>query len=490
MSRLRVAFLLLFLVVVAACSSAFAQEPAGSKPSIDPQTITDLRRLQQAALTSDYAYRQTEYLTDSIGPRGNGSPQQQAAVEYVAAEMRRLGLEVTLEKVTIPHWKRGEERAELVTYPGQAAGTTQTIAVTALGGSVATPADGLTAEVVVVNDLGELEALGRDKVAGRIVVFTAEFDLHMAEIGFASEAYGEAAAYRSGAPRAAGRLGAVATVIRSVGGAEFRIPHTGGTRYTNGVPRIPVAAAASEDIDLIARLAKRGPTRLNLVLTPQLLPDATTYNVIGDLKGSEHPEQVVIVSGHLDSWELGTGALDDAAGVGVALQTANLVKQLGLKPKRTIRVIAWAAEEIGIVGGIAYARAHSADLSNHYGAIESDLGAGHPVGIYFDSAPEIEPLLRPIADVLRTIGAGVLRPSDSTGADIIPLAIAGVPTFHPIQDARTYFDYHHTSADTLDKVNPQELRENAAVMAVLAYGLANMDAQLPRTPKPIPEWLK
>ncbi len=491
MSRPRLACsVLLFVIGVGSALALFAQAQPAAKPSLDAQTISDLERLRNAAFASDYAYRQTEYLTDSIGPRGNGSPQQQAAVEYVADEMRRLGLEVRIEKVTIPHWQRGEERAELVAYPGQARGTTQKIVLTALGGSVATPPDGLTAEIVVVNNYAELQALGRDKVAGKIVVFNEHFDQKMAAEGFGLDAYGEAVEYRGGAPTAASRLGAVGTVIRSVGGAEFRLPHTGGTRYAKDVKPIPAAAAAAEDLDLMARLARRGPVKLHLLLTPQTLPDATTYNVIGDLKGTEHPEQVVIVSGHLDSWELGTGAIDDAAGVGVSLEAANLIKKLGLKPKRTIRVIAWAAEEIGIDGGIAYGKQHASEVGNHYAAIESDLGAGHPVGFYVNGDPALLPLLQPLSSVLRSSGAGLMRVAEETGADIIPLTLAGVPSFSPIQDARKYFDYHHTAADTLDKIDPHELQENAAVMVVLAYGLANMDAKLPRLQKPLPDWLK
>ena len=220
---------------------------------------------------------------------------------------------------------------------------------------------------------------------------------------------------------------------------------------------------------------------MRLTLTPQTLPDAPSFNVIADLKGTERPEQVIIVSGHLDSWDLGTGAIDDAAGVAVAMQVAQLCKQLKLRPKRTIRVIAWMNEENGLVGGRTYATDHTAEIANHIAAIESDLGAGHPVGFSGHMSAKALEMLRPLSAVLQSSGAGIIRRSETAqGADISPLDAAGVPTFAPIQDARSYFNYHHTAADTLDKIVPRELAENAAVVAVLAYALANLPEPLPR----------
>jgi carboxypeptidase Q len=456
-----------------------------------PADLNQLRQLHAAAMQDDYAYRQTAHLTDNIGPRPAGSPQAAGAVQYVAGELRKLGLEVRLEKVSVPHWVRGEERAELVSYPGQVPGTRQKIVVTALGSmDNATPPQGITAEILVVDSFAQLAAMPREKVAGRIVVFNHPFDRGKAAAGFGLAAYEEAVAYREGGRGAAAPLGAVAVLVRSVGGAEFRLPHTGETGYDAKLPAIPAAAVTAEDAELIARLARQGLVRMHLVLTPRLLPNVDSYNVIADLKGAEHPEQVVIVSGHLDSWDLGTGALDDAAGVAVSMEAAALLQQLHLRPRRTIRVVAWMAEEVGIFGGRAYWKQHAGEVANHFAAIETDLGAGHPVGINVSGDDSIVPLLQPVAAVLRASGAGILRPSDDTGADIIPLKIAGVPTFSPLQDARTYFDYHHTAADTLDKINPRELRENAAVVAVLAYALANLRGDLPRKPLPPPAWLK
>lgn len=445
-----------------------------------PQLVFELKQIQEAALKSDYAYKQVAHLSNNIGPRLSGSPQAQRAVEYVADEMRRLGLEVKLEKLMVPHWVRGVETGELVEFPGQAPDTTQKIVLTALGGSVATPAQGLTAEVIVVNNFDELQALGRDKVAGKIVLFNVPFDQRMATQGFGGEAYGQAVAYRGGGPIAAARLGAVAALIRSVGGADYRLPHTGATRYAQDAPQIPAAAVTAEDAALMAHLTKEGKVRLHLTLTPQRLPDAPSYNVIADLKGTEHPEQIVIVSGHLDSWDLGTGAIDDGAGVAVAMQTAQLLKQLNLHPKRTIRVIAWMNEENGTVGARTYAQDYAAEIANHFAAIESDRGAGHPLGFEVKAKPEIMPLLGAVSNVLQSSGAGLLKLTEGTETDISPLATAGVPAFGIWQDSRTYFNYHHTAADTLDKIVPEELAENAAAMAVMAYALANIPQTLPR----------
>ncbi len=472
---------LLGTLILANAASLHAQtnQTSAANP-YSTQLLADLKRIQAAALESDYAYKQVAHLTNNIGPRLSGSAQAQAAVEYVANELRRIGLDVQLEKVIVPHWVRGVETGALVEFPGQAPGTTQKVILTALGGSVATPAGGITAPVIVVNNFDELRSLAREQVAGKIVLFNYRFDEQMAQQGFGGEAYGQAVAYRGGAPSAAARMGAVAALVRSVGGAEYRLPHTGATRYAKDAPEIPAAAVTAEDADLMASLTTEGQVRMRLTLTPQRLPDAVSYNVIGDLKGSEHPEQIVIVSGHLDSWDLGTGAIDDASGVGVAMQAAQLLKQLNLRPKRTLRVVAWMNEENGVAGGRAYAENHKADVANHIAAIESDLGAGHPLGFELKGKPEALRLLAPVSMILQTSGAGLSKLVESTETDITPLANLGVPAFGIWQDSRTYFNYHHTAADTLDKVKPRELAENAAVMSVLAYALANLPQTLPR----------
>ena len=251
--------------------------------------------------------------------------------------MRKLGLDVRLEPVQARRWIRGAETAELVEYPGQAPGTTQKVVLTALSGNHPTPPQGITAEVVVVNSFADLDRMGRQNVAGKIVLYNFPFDKQKAAGGFAGEAYEEAVAYRSLGAKRAAALGAVASLVRSVGGADYRLPHTGNSRAAD----IPAGAVTSEDADLIAHLAAQGKARMHVILTSQTAEEVSTYNVVADLKGSEHPEQIVIVSGHLDSWDLGTGAIDDAAGVAVAMETAQLMQQLHLHPRRTLRVIAW-----------------------------------------------------------------------------------------------------------------------------------------------------
>jgi Zn-dependent M28 family amino/carboxypeptidase len=394
--------------------------------------------------------------------------------------MRKLGLTVRLQKLTVPHWVRGEEKGELVQFEGMAKGTTQKVVLTALGGSIATATSGLTAEIVVVNNFEELEKLGRKAIEGKIVLFNNKFDRELAESGFGSQAYGQATAFRGGGAIAAGRLGAVAVLVRSAGGSQNRLAHTGAMRYDNNVTKIPAAAVSNEDAEMIAYLANMGTVKIKLTLTPQTLPDTTSYNVIADLKGSEKPDEIVIVSGHLDSWDLGTGALDDATGVAVSMQVPFLLKQLKIKPKRTIRVIAYMNEENGLVGGTTYAKEEEANIGKHFAAIESDLGASHPLGFNFAGKPEALPFLAPLSNLLRAQGAGLSQIQTGVGADIGPLTQKGVPSFAPWFDTRTYFNYHHTAADTFDKVNPKELAEVGSVMAVLAYGLANLERNLPR----------
>jgi Zn-dependent M28 family amino/carboxypeptidase len=454
--------------------------PSPTPIIFSPQTLADLKRLQQAALSSDYAYKQVAHLANNIGPRLSGSAQAAKSIECVERELKAIGCEVQLERVMVPRWMRGEETAALVQFPDQTENTTQKIVLCALGASVATPADGITAEVVVAKNFDELKALPRDKVAGKIVVFNYPFDKQMAAEGRGGEAYGEAVVYRGDGPSAAARQGAVACLIRSVSGADYRLPHTGQTNYAGDAPKIPAGAVTAEDADLIADLVRQGPVKMKLTLTPQQLPDVESYNVIGDIKGSEHPEQVIIVSGHLDSWDLGTGAIDDAAGVAVSMEAANLIQKLHLKAKRTIRVIAWMNEENGQAGSKQYGKDHEKEMSNHFAAMETDGGAGHPLGTNIKGKPEVKKMLAPVAAILQESGAGVLNFVEHCGADIEPLEKADVPAFSPIQDSRFYFNYHHTAADTLDKIVPKELAENSAVVTVLAYALANMEQPLPR----------
>jgi carboxypeptidase Q len=476
-SFIRTAFLFA-LIFCLGVPSAFAQQPPSE---FSPELSATLEKLRRAALTSDYGYRQAERLTNKIGPRLSGSPQAQRATEHLAAELKRVGFDVRLEKVMVPHWVRGAETGELVEYPERPSQTTQKIVLTALGGSVATPNDGLTAEVVVAESFERLKTLGRENVAGKIVVFTSRFDERLATQGQASEAYRLVSPYRTQGPSEAARLGAVAALNASAGGGGNRLPHTGSVVYAPDAPKIPAAALAAEDAELIAGLAKQGKVVLRLTLTPQTLPDVESCNVIADLKGSEFPEQIVIVSGHLDSWDLGTGALDDAAGLTAALGAVHAVKELGLKPRRTIRFIAWMNEENGVAGGRAYAADHQSNIANHVAAIEADSGAGRPFGVTALAGDPAVAMLHPLTQILKPMDAGVIHATARIGAtDLQPLAALGVPIFSPLQDMRTYFTYHHTAADTFDKINPHELAQCAAVLAVLAYAIADMPDRLPR----------
>ena len=309
------------------------------------------------------------------------------------------------------------------------------------------------------------------------MLFNEIFDKQKSAAGMAFLAYGEAVRYRGAGPKAAADLGAIAALVRSVGDADFRLPHTGFSLPSG----IPAGAVTAEDAQLIADLASQGKVRMHLTLTPQKLPDVTCYNVLADLKGSVHPEQIVVVSGHLDSWDLGTGAIDDGAGVAIAMEAAELLQKLHLHPKRTLRVIAWMDEETGGSGAQAYDKKHAADFSHHVAAIESDSGAAHPLGFDTKMTAQAGELLRPALNVLQSIGANGTRESSyPPGADISGMSEAGVPALGILQDGRTYFHYHHTAADTLDKIVPAELRENAAAMAVMGYALASMESPLPR----------
>jgi carboxypeptidase Q len=386
---------------------------------------------------------------------------------------------VTLMPVKAPHWVRGAETAELVDYAGRPDGVTQQLRITALGGSPATKDGGLTAPVLVVNTFDDLSQRATE-AKGKTVLFDFPFDQELADNGHSARAYELAAAYRRQGPAAAARVGAIAALVRSVGGANYRLPHTGLTNYED--VRIPAAAISAEDSALIARLAAEGVVTLKLVLTPRSLPDVDSHNVIADLTGREKPEEIVIVSGHLDSWDLGTGAIDDGAGVAAAMGVAHVLRELGLRPRRTIRVVAWMSEEIGGAGAAAYFAANQANIARHAAVIESDNGAGRPLGFAARITAGSVAKLQPVRDALFPIGATVIDRVDAPrGADITDLQYAGIPGFEPLLDSRRNFDYHHTAADNLDKVDPANLRRIVASMAVLSYYLAEHDEVLERT---------
>lgn len=465
------------LLCVAAASSR-AQTPV---PAVDGEPLA---RIRDAAMASDWAYRELGVLTDRVGPRLSGSPGAEAAVALLAGKMREAGASVSLQPCKVPHWVRGEERAALTDWPGHVGELRQRLQLTALGGSGATPAKGIEAAVLVVHDWDELQRRASE-VPGRIVLFLNRFDQTLADNGHSGAAYGQAGEYRFAGPARAAELGAAAALVRSVGGADYRLPHTGATMFKDGQKPLPAAALSAEDADLIARLAVDGPVRMQLVLTPQTLPDVDSHNLIADLPGREHPEEVVIVSGHLDSWDLGTGAHDDGGPTMAALGVVELLKRMGLQPRRTIRAVAWMNEENGGRGATAYYDAVKDRIGTQIAAIESDAGAGRPYGISGAVDPASRAALAPLFSVLKPIGATVAdwrEPGEHVGSDIASLQSAGVPAFAPLVDNRHYFDYHHTAADTYDKIDPDAMRRQVAVMAVLAWALADAPTPLPRLP--------
>jgi carboxypeptidase Q len=441
-----------------------------------------LGAIRDAAMGDTWTYSRLADLCDKIGPRLSGSAQAEAAVEQVAAALRVSGFSVSLQPVKVPHWVRGEEQAEITEYPGRPTGITQKLHLTTLGGSIATPASGIAAQVLVVHSFDELQAHAAE-ARGKIVLFDVPFNEELAVNGHAGAAYGEAVQYRVGGASAAARVGATAALVRTVGGANYRLPHTGAMIYDPKASKIPSAALSAEDAMWVARLAAQGPVTVRLRLSPQTLPDADSHNVIVDWPGREKPEDVVIVSGHLDSWDLAQGAIDDGAGVISAMGAVQVLKTLGLHARRTIRFVAWMNEENGTAGGQTYFKINSGSLAHHIAAIESDNGAGRPLGVAAHIPTEAMPLFKPLMTALLPLGASVLEHRDAgVGSDIDFLDEAGVPTLSPLVDTRTYFDYHHSPADTLDKVDPENIRRQVAVLAMLAYFIAEMPDPLARLP--------
>jgi carboxypeptidase Q len=461
--------------------SAFAADTPGGRAANAAMADT-LARVRNAAMSSDWAWQRLEELTDRVGPRPAGSAGQAAAITQVAAAMRGLGAQVILQPTKVPHWVRGEEHADLTEYPGRPDGLTQHLHLTALGSSGATPVAGLEARVIVVHDFDDLHARGA-QVRGKIVLFDSRFDQQLADNGQAGAAYMQAGQYRIHGPAEAAALGAVAALVRSIGGADYRLPHTGVTRFEDHQVPIPAAALAAEDADLILRLATHGAVSMKLWLTPVTLPDADSFNVIADWRGTERPNEYVIVSGHLDSWDLGTGATDDGVGVISAAGVLQVLQQLQLHARRSIRFIGWADEENGGYGPKAYMDSASGVIASQCAAIESDMGAGRTLGIEAAVAKGSLTAVQPVINALAPLSATVLQPHEGeVGSDIGPLQAAGVPGFAPMVDTRHYFDYHHTAADTLDKVDPHNMQTQVATMAMLAYFLADAEACLPRVP--------
>lgn len=431
-------------------------------------------RLIGGALSDGGAYTRVAELADGIGPRLSGSAGADAAVKWAVDRLRADGAEVRTEPVKVPHWVRGEERAEMLPARGRAG---HPLAVTALGGSPGTPSGGITAEVVEVRSIAEVQALG-EKARGKIVFFNHNMSTAGGKTG-----YGEASPLRNHGPAEAAKVGAAAALVRSLATASLRDPHTGATTFDDGAPKIPAAAVSVEDAELLHRSLQRGPVQVRLGLGCRILPEVDSVNVVADVRGREKPDQIVLLGAHLDSWDLAQGATDDAAGVGIVMEAAHLVARLPQHPRRTVRVVLFMNEENGLAGGKAYAQAHASEAERHVAALESDAGAGRPISIGLHAGEGAQAFLVPWLEPLEPLGV-VDFGGEAGGADIGPLGAYRVPFVGVQQDVSHYFDYHHSAADTLDKVRPTELAQTAAAVAWVAYALAEMPETLPRPAAP------
>lgn len=421
------------------------------------------QRIIAAALKDSATFERLTELTDKFPARISGSSNLEKAIDWSMNEMQKDGLEsVKTHPVLVPNWVRGYEYVEL-TSPVK-----KRIPMIGLGGSIATPKKGIEGEVAVFSSLDELRA-NPEKAKGKIVLVNQEF-----------ESYGKTVAIRSQGPIETAKAGGIATIIRSVASFSIQTPHTGVMHYAEDVAKVPVAAITTEDASWIARTVKRGEkVRLKLYMEAKFEKDALSRNLMAEWKGSEKPDEIVVIGGHIDSWDVGHGAMDDAGGCVVSWEVINLLKKLNLRPKRTIRVVFWTNEENGTRGGQAYRDSVGKAIDKHVAAIETDAGVFKAEGFGFGGNPENMPLLKEIAKLLTPIGANSMTLGGG-GADIGPLMRDGVPGFGLNVDGEKYFWYHHTEGDTIDKLDPHEVNSCVATMAVLAYILADMPGTLIR----------
>jgi carboxypeptidase Q len=458
-------FVLSLAVIGSSCatvqSSTSSSSSASSVLASSYRGVAD--RIITAALADSAAWNRTAALTDKFGHRLSGSKSLEDALDWILAEMNRDGLEnVHAEPVTVPHWVRGEESATLI-RPRELK-----LNMIGLGGSIGTPAEGITAPVLVVHSFEDLTARAA-QARGKIVLFDVPFTT-----------YGATVRYRSIGAIEAAKVGAVASLVRSVGSYSIQNPHTGAMRYDTTVRRIPAAALSTEDAMMLHRMQRRGE---EIVLTLRMgarhLPDAQSRNIIAELRGSEKPNEIVVMGGHIDSWDVGQGAMDDAGGSVAAWEALRVIQKLGLRPRRTIRVVLWTNEENGLRGANAYRDAHLGEIDDHVLAIESDNGVFKPSGYYIAGSDAALATARQIASLLSSFGATDVQ-RGGPQADVSPLAERGVPAAAPIVDGSRYFWFHHSAGDTMDKLDPREMAECVAAMAVLAYVAADMPERFPR----------
>ena len=422
--------------------------------------------LIRAATGDSAAYRRLGRMVDTFGNRLSGSASLEAAIDWILDLMKADGLEnVRPQPVMVPHWVRGEESAELV-KPRRTR-----LAMLGLGGSIGTPAKGITAPVLVVASLDELQARAAE-AKGKIVLLDVPFTDYVAT-----------RKVRTDGPSAAARLGAVACLIRSVATNSIRSPHTGQTRYDSTAAKIPAAALSVEDAAMLHRFQDRGePMVLTLRMGARTLPDAPSRNVVAEIVGREKPDEVVVVGGHIDSWDVGQGAMDDGGGAVGAWEAVRLMKRLNLRPRRTVRVVLWTNEENGGAGGKAYAASQAGQYGKHMLAIESDNGVFNPKGFILAASDSTAAVIQQVAGLLQPINAtGVQRVPESPAADVTPLAEQGVPTMEIDVDGSRYFWYHHSEGDMLDKLDPAEMARCVAAMAVMAYVVADLPEPLQHT---------
>jgi len=430
--------------------------------------VATAERLRDAALADNQAWELVESLTTEVGPRLAGTDKEAQARAWGVAKLKALGFQnVRVERYDMPVWIRGGERAVVV---GEHA---QPLAVTALGRSGATPAEGIEAEIVRFASTEALQAAPEGSLKGRIAFVT-----HRMMPAQDGSSYGFFGSVRRSAPSIAAAKGAAAILIRSLGTDMHRNPHTGGTNWAADQAPIPAAALSLPDSDQLERLLALGkPVRVKLTLTPQQIGTRQSGNVIGEIVGREAPDEIVLIGGHLDSWDLGTGAIDDGAGVAITTAAAKVILDAKQRPRRTIRVIMWGAEEVGLLGAQAYAKAHAND--KHVAAAESDFGAGRVWKFGHRVAEGAKPLMASVAGVLAPLGITHDKGNGNRGGpDVGPLAAIGVPSLSPEQDGTDYFNLHHTPDDTLDKIDPKALDQNVAAYAAMTWMVADSDVPL------------
>jgi carboxypeptidase Q len=418
-------------------------------------------RIVATALKSDAAWQRLAFLTDTFGSRLSGSPQLEATVRWAAEELKKDFDEVRLDPVMVPHWVRGAESLEIIEPQHH------DVVMLGLGNSIGTPSDGIQAELLVVKSFADLDA-NRDRASGRIVLFNVPYTT-----------YGETVQYRTNGASRAAAYGAVAALVRSIGPAGLRTPHTGALRYAPDQPQIPAAAVTAEDADRLQRMQDRDTSAvLRLKMDAKFLPDAASANIIAEYRGREKPDELVVISGHIDSWDVGTGAIDNGGGCMVMWEAVRVLKQLNLRPRRTIRLVFWVNEENGLRGGIAYRDRYKKQLANHVLMMESDSGVFRPLGFGFSGSELSRARVSDIAALLHEVGSDRIGPNGG-GADIGPSVEAGnIPAMSLDVDGSKYFLIHHTPADTVDKIDPADMSRCVASVAVMAYVVADMPQRL------------